>query len=109
MMFGNIFFDAIKHAMIKCKKNKNAMISNNKGSRIIVTTKMMHVAEYFKKTFQVHIHKLQLVSKEIIGTFLQQGILREVSYRSLMKCPMKLFQNIEGCHWSSIDKGKNHV
>ena len=55
------------------------MISNNKGSRIIVTTKMMHLAEYLKKTFQVYIHKLQLVSKEIMGTFLQQGILREVS------------------------------
>jgi len=69
MRSGNIFFDAIKHAMI----------SNNKGSRIIVTTKMMHLAEYLKKTFQVYIHKLQLVSKEIMGTFLQQGILREVS------------------------------
>jgi len=33
----------------------------------------MHVAEYFKKTFQDHIHKLQLVSKEIMGTSLQQG------------------------------------
>ncbi|CAL5201360.1 unnamed protein product [Lathyrus oleraceus] len=38
---------------------EHALISNNKGSRIIVTTRMMHVAEYFKKSFPVHVHKLQ--------------------------------------------------
>ncbi|XP_050882424.1 disease resistance protein RPM1 [Lathyrus oleraceus] len=41
---------------------EHALISNNKGSRIIVTTRMMHVAEYFKKSFPVHVHKLQPLS-----------------------------------------------
>ena len=43
------FADGIVHALIK----------NDLGSRIIVTTRMMHVAEYFKKDFLVHIHNLQ--------------------------------------------------
>ncbi|KAK2439956.1 disease resistance protein RPM1 [Trifolium repens] len=43
---------------------QHALISNNKGSRIIVTTRMMHVAEYFKKSFLVHVHKLQPLSPE---------------------------------------------
>ncbi|KEH32961.1 putative P-loop containing nucleoside triphosphate hydrolase, leucine-rich repeat domain, L [Medicago truncatula] len=38
---------------------EDALISNDKGSRIIVTSRMMHVAEYFKKSFLVHIHHLQ--------------------------------------------------
>jgi len=38
---------------------EHALISNNKGSRIIVTTRKMNVAEYFKKSFPVHIHELQ--------------------------------------------------
>ncbi|KAK2385925.1 disease resistance protein RPM1 [Trifolium repens] len=37
------------------------MPNNNKGCRIIVTTRMMHVAEFFKKSFLVHVHKLQLL------------------------------------------------
>ncbi|KEH32912.1 putative P-loop containing nucleoside triphosphate hydrolase, leucine-rich repeat domain, L [Medicago truncatula] len=38
-----------------------AMPNNNKGSRIIITTRMMHVAEFFKKSFLTHIHNLQLL------------------------------------------------
>ncbi|MCH79679.1 NBS-containing resistance-like protein [Trifolium medium] len=38
---------------------QHALISNNKGSKIIVTTRMMHVAEYFKKSFHVVVHELQ--------------------------------------------------
>ncbi|GAU16412.1 hypothetical protein TSUD_117610 [Trifolium subterraneum] len=38
-----------------------SMPNNNKGSRIIITTRMMHVAEFFKKSFLVHVHKLQLL------------------------------------------------
>ncbi|KAJ1428295.1 Virus X resistance protein-like, coiled-coil domain [Sesbania bispinosa] len=38
-----------------------AMPNNNKGSRVIITTRMMHVAEYFKKSFLVHLHNLQLL------------------------------------------------
>jgi len=43
---------------------EHALISNNKGSRIIVTTRKMNVAEYFKKSFPVHIHELQPLSSE---------------------------------------------
>lgn len=38
-----------------------AMPNNKKGSRIIVTTRMMHAAEFFKKAFPVHVHNLQLL------------------------------------------------
>ncbi|WJX30555.1 hypothetical protein P8452_19080 [Trifolium repens] len=38
-----------------------SMPNNNKGSRIIITTRMMHVAEFFKKSFLVHVHKLKLL------------------------------------------------
>ncbi|CAI8592448.1 unnamed protein product [Vicia faba] len=43
------FSDGIEHALI----------SNNKGSRIIVTIRKMHVADYFRKSFPVHVHELQ--------------------------------------------------
>ncbi|CAJ2638671.1 unnamed protein product [Trifolium pratense] len=56
-----------------------SMPNNNKGSRIIITTRMMHVAEFFKKSCLVHVHKLQLLppkeieaeSKEIVKKFKQ--------------------------------------
>ncbi|GAU16411.1 hypothetical protein TSUD_117600 [Trifolium subterraneum] len=38
-----------------------ALPNNNKGSRIIITTRMMQVAEFFKKSFLVHVHNLQLL------------------------------------------------
>ncbi|XP_061360733.1 disease resistance protein RPM1-like [Gastrolobium bilobum] len=40
---------------------KHALPNNNRGSRIIVTTRMMRVAEFFKSSFTVHIHQLQLL------------------------------------------------
>ncbi|MCH91498.1 NBS-containing resistance-like protein, partial [Trifolium medium] len=43
---------------------EHALINNNKGSRIIVTTRMMPVAEYFKKSFTVHIHELQFLPED---------------------------------------------
>ncbi|GAU16452.1 hypothetical protein TSUD_118010 [Trifolium subterraneum] len=43
---------------------QHALNGNNRGSRIIITTRRMHVAEYFKKPFPVHIHKLQPLSPE---------------------------------------------
>ncbi|ESW20780.1 hypothetical protein PHAVU_005G014200 [Phaseolus vulgaris] len=39
-----------------------ALPNNNKGGRIIITTRMMQVAEYFKKSVLVHVHKLQPLS-----------------------------------------------
>jgi len=38
------------------------MPNNNKGSRIIITTRMMQVADFFKKSFLVHVHSLQLLT-----------------------------------------------
>ena len=38
-----------------------AIPNNNKGSRIVITTRMRHVAEFFKKSFLVHVHNLQLL------------------------------------------------
>ncbi|TKY49770.1 Disease resistance protein RPM1 [Spatholobus suberectus] len=42
-----------------CDEIEHALPNNDKGGRIIITTRMMHVAEYFKKSFPVHVHKLQ--------------------------------------------------
>ena len=39
-----------------------AMPKNNQGSRIIITTRMMQVADSFKKSFLVHVHNLQLLT-----------------------------------------------
>ncbi|XP_057451340.1 disease resistance protein RPM1-like [Lotus japonicus] len=41
---------------------EHALPNNNRGSRIMITTRMMHVAEFFKKSFPVHVHKLQELS-----------------------------------------------
>ncbi|KAJ1405887.1 Virus X resistance protein-like, coiled-coil domain [Sesbania bispinosa] len=41
---------------------EHAIPNNNRGSRIIITTRMMHVADFFKKSFPVHVHKLQHLS-----------------------------------------------
>ncbi|KAJ1428297.1 Virus X resistance protein-like, coiled-coil domain [Sesbania bispinosa] len=43
------------------QKVEFAMPNNNKGSRIIITTRMTHVAEFFKKSFLVHVHNLQFL------------------------------------------------
>ncbi|AES68661.1 NBS-LRR type disease resistance protein [Medicago truncatula] len=38
-----------------------SMPNNNKRSRIIITTRMMHVADFFKKSFLVHVLNMQLL------------------------------------------------
>ncbi|KAL5060720.1 hypothetical protein RYX36_032324 [Vicia faba] len=38
---------------------KHALINNKRGSRILVTTRSMHVAVNSKKSFLVHVHELQ--------------------------------------------------
>ncbi|XP_058766129.1 disease resistance protein RPM1-like [Vicia villosa] len=38
-----------------------AMPNNNKSSRVIITTRMMQVADFFKKSFIVYVHNLQLL------------------------------------------------
>ncbi|XP_045820979.1 disease resistance protein RPM1-like [Trifolium pratense] len=73
---------------------EHALISNNKGSRIIVTTRMMHVAEYFKKTFPVHIHELQRLppnkARELFCNKVFRGQcpieLEEMSNEIVQKC-----------------------
>ncbi|CAJ1958737.1 unnamed protein product [Sphenostylis stenocarpa] len=41
---------------------EHALPNNKEGSRIIITTRMMPVAEYFKKSAAVHVHQLQHLS-----------------------------------------------
>ena len=53
-----IFFDDVWHEDF-CDQVEFAMPNNNKSSRIIVTTRVRHVAEFFKKSFLVHVHNLQ--------------------------------------------------
>ncbi|TKY49778.1 Disease resistance protein RPM1 [Spatholobus suberectus] len=55
-----IFFDDVWHEDF-CDQVKLAMPNNNKSSRIIITTRVMHVAEFFKKSFLVHVHNLKLL------------------------------------------------
>ncbi|CAK8564915.1 unnamed protein product [Lathyrus sativus] len=66
---------------------QHAIISNNKGSRIIVTTRMMHVAEYFKKSFHVHVHKLQPLSPKKAWELFCNKAFR---YEPGKKCPAEL-------------------
>ncbi|PNY00065.1 NBS-containing resistance-like protein [Trifolium pratense] len=62
---------------------QHALIGSNTGSRIIVTTRRMHVAEYFKKSFPVHIHKLQPLSPEKASELFCNKVFRG-------KCPKEL-------------------
>ncbi|GAU48386.1 hypothetical protein TSUD_118120 [Trifolium subterraneum] len=66
-----IFSDEIEHALI----------NNNKGSRIIVTTRMMPVAEYFKKSFTVHIHELQPLPEDKAC---------KLFHKKAFRCPLEL-------------------
>jgi len=42
-----------------CDEVEHALPNNDKGGRIIITTRTMHFAEYFKGSFLVHVYKLQ--------------------------------------------------
>ncbi|XP_017423496.1 uncharacterized protein LOC108332694 [Vigna angularis] len=53
-----IFFDDVWHEHF-CDQVELAMPSNNRSSRIIITTRMIHVVEFFKKSFPLHVHNLQ--------------------------------------------------
>nr|KYP56654.1 Disease resistance protein RPM1 [Cajanus cajan] len=55
-----IFFDDIWQEKF-CHQVEFAMPKNTKSSRIIITTRMMHVAQCFKKSFLVHVHELKLL------------------------------------------------
>ena len=58
-----VFFDDVWKEIF-CDEIVYALSNNKKGSRIIVTTRTMQVAEYFKKSFHVYIHKLQPLSSK---------------------------------------------
>ncbi|XP_020225538.1 disease resistance protein RPM1 [Cajanus cajan] len=55
-----IFFDDVWHEDF-CDQVDFVMPKNNKSSRIIITTRLMQVAEFFKKSFLVRVHNLQLL------------------------------------------------
>ncbi|CAJ2638714.1 unnamed protein product [Trifolium pratense] len=73
---------------------KHALVSNNKGSRIIVTTRIRHVAEYFKKSVRVHVHELlPLPSNKAWELFCKKAFrgqypipLEEISRQIVQKC-----------------------
>ncbi|RDX94170.1 Disease resistance protein RPM1, partial [Mucuna pruriens] len=66
---------------------EHALPNNDKGGRIIITTRMMHVAEYFKKSFPVHIHKLKhLPSHKAWELFCKKAFRFEPSEQ----CPSEL-------------------
>ncbi|TKY49773.1 Disease resistance protein RPM1 [Spatholobus suberectus] len=55
-----IFFDDVWHEDF-CDQVELARPNNNKSSRIIITTRVMHVVEFFKKPFPVYFHNLKLL------------------------------------------------
>ncbi|GAU48389.1 hypothetical protein TSUD_118150 [Trifolium subterraneum] len=66
---------------------KHALVSNNNGSRIIVTTRIMHVAEYFKESFLVRVHVLQrLPSNKAWELFCKK------TFRGQCECPTELVE-----------------
>ncbi|XP_004499780.1 disease resistance protein RPM1-like [Cicer arietinum] len=67
-----------------CDEIEHAIIDNKRGSRIIVTTRMMHVAEYFKKSFYVHVHNLQPLSPKKAWELFCNKVFRDG------KCPTEL-------------------
>ncbi|CAI8595943.1 unnamed protein product [Vicia faba] len=81
-----VFFDDVWKEKFS-DEIQHALISNNKGSRIIVTTRMMHVAEYFKKYFPVHVHELQPLSLEKAWELFCNKAFR---YEPGKKCPAEL-------------------
>ncbi|KAK2439957.1 disease resistance protein RPM1 [Trifolium repens] len=73
---------------------KHALVNNKKGSRIIVTTRNMNVAESFKTNFHVDVHKLQclpedkayeLFCKKVFGGQCPTE-LKELSIEIVKKC-----------------------
>ncbi|KEH32976.1 disease resistance protein (CC-NBS-LRR class) family protein [Medicago truncatula] len=58
-----VFFDDVWEEKFS-DEIAHALISNNTGSRIIVTTRNMQVAKSFKKYFSVHILELQLLKPD---------------------------------------------
>nr|KYP56657.1 Disease resistance protein RPM1 [Cajanus cajan] len=71
------FWDEIEHALP----------NNDKGGRIIITTRMLHVAEYFKKSVLVHVHQLKhLPQEKAWELFCKKAFRFETSER----CPSEL-------------------
>ncbi|OIW13308.1 hypothetical protein TanjilG_02828 [Lupinus angustifolius] len=64
-----------------------AMPNNNKGSRIIITTRMMHVAEFFKKAFPVRVQSLQLLPPNKAWELFCKKTFR---YEIDQNCPLEL-------------------
>ncbi|WJX30563.1 hypothetical protein P8452_19087 [Trifolium repens] len=64
-----------------------AMPNNNKGSRIIITTRMMQVADFFKKSSLVYVHNLELLTpKNAWELFCKKAFRSELGGR----CPPEL-------------------
>jgi len=81
-----IFFDDVWHEDF-CDQVELAMPNNNRSSRIIITTRVFHVVEFFKKSFPVHVHNLQpLPSNKAWELFCKKAFKFEVDGQ----CPAEL-------------------
>ncbi|CAL5201245.1 unnamed protein product [Lathyrus oleraceus] len=53
-----------------------AIPNNNNGSRIIITTRMMQVSDFFKKSFLVHAHNMELLLPEKAWELFRKKVFR---------------------------------
>ncbi|CAJ1958741.1 unnamed protein product [Sphenostylis stenocarpa] len=66
---------------------KHALPNNNNGSRIVITTRIMHVAECFNKSFLGRVHELQhLLPEQAFKLFCMKAFRFEPS----QQCPPEL-------------------
>jgi len=75
---------------------EHALISNNEGSRIIMTTRKMNVAEYFKKSFLVHIHELQPLTPNKAWELFCNKVFRGQCPEDLEKMSKDIIQKCAG-------------
>jgi len=73
-----------------------ALVNNNTGSRIIVTTRIMYVAEYFKRSFLVHIHELQPLTPNKAWELFCDKVFRGQCPEDLEKMSKDIIQKCAG-------------
>ncbi|KAK7271524.1 hypothetical protein RJT34_27498 [Clitoria ternatea] len=69
---------------------EHAMPNNGKGGRIIITTRNLQVAAYSKKSFHVHVHELQHLTRDKAWDLFCRKAFRSDSSEHEGKCPEDL-------------------